>query len=122
MIEIRHILPADTLIAIYLTTKPPYYYPVTCIHQGLVKRKGVEDEDWGPTEIVGFVVDGPLIVPADEYEGDDHIESFYEYIVGSHYTDESFKAYGRGLTEAGKFTYEPAPVIEVPDITRRKKR
>jgi hypothetical protein len=106
--KIKHVLPADGLVAQYIHDHEPYGTVAPCVHQALVERKNEdpEPEFENVSEIVGFVIDR-YIVPADEVsEG----TRFIGYIRATYNADqwkehiESLKVMGR------RWAAENAPI------------
>ena len=106
--KIKHVLPADGLVAQYIMDHDPYASLVPCVHQALVERKtdDPEAEFENQSEIIGFVIDR-YIVPADEVsEG----TRFLGYIRNN-YNAEQWKAHLESLQVLGRrWAAENAPI------------
>lgn len=121
--QIRHILPADNLYAVYLLDHDPYAIYLKCQHRASVKRPVSDEPDaeW-IDEIIGFVLD-TNIVPADEVsEG----TTFLYYLDRSEFTKEDWDQSYAHLKHWGLQVYQqthPTPVPEVvQDIANKPQR
>lgn len=135
--QLRHILPADNLYAVYFVDQPPYAVILKCQHRASVRRKENEEDKDSEylDEIIGFVLDR-TIVPADEVsEG----TTFAFYVDRSEFIDVTpngvddsrWKTYIQNVLSWGQQAYrqrhpEPTPEV-ITDIAsenqpRRKRR
>ena len=131
-LNIRHILPANNLYAVYFLDKPPYAAILKCVHQASVSRPAIDAENDTSEhihEIIGFVIDNH-IVPADETsEG----TTFAWYVDRSEFDDASWKKYMQDVLTWGTQMYqqrhpEPPPpavtdlAIQTPQRRKRRAR
>lgn len=88
--KIRHILPADGLVALYALPVPPFYRVIPCTDKALVQRRYFDSDGVAVSvdEIVGLITQGGFVAADNPLDG----SVFVTYSHPGRYTDEELSS------------------------------